>query len=213
MGPLPVQQVPLIKDPYDIAANTMVFAKEIVRKYFLLWYWASYTAIRGFGFEFAMALFAALVCMFIGCITYGIVKAREERRKAKGLPPGVAWQPPTVPAPAGSPQLATSAAGPASIAAHSPPAHMNPAWIPPPAISAPPPKQAAPWLPPVNSPGPAVTTAVADPFVGNIVLGIYHVENCDWVEQISVKNRVGFSTGSEAVSHGFKPCRICSPAT
>jgi hypothetical protein len=34
-----------------------------------------------------------------------------------------------------------------------------------------------------------------------------------WVDRISTKNRVGFSTGSEAVSHGFKPCRICSPAT
>jgi len=78
--------------------------------------------------------------------------------------------------------------------------------------TAPPPAQTTPWTPPVNSPAPtAVTPVLSDPFVGNIVLGIYHVENCDWVDRISTKNRVGFATASEAVSHGFKPCRICSP--
>ena len=48
---------------------------------------------------------------------------------------------------------------------------------------------------------------------GNMVLGIFHMENCHWVDSISLKNRVGFSTAAEATSHGFKPCRICSPAT
>ena len=206
--------VPLITDPYDVMGNTMVFAKEFVRKYFLLWYWASYTAVRGLGFDFAIALFVALVCMLVGCITYGCIKAREEMRRAKKLPPGVSWQPPTVvtSASASSSRLATSSPGPGLISAHSPPAHVNPAWIPPPAITAPPPAQTTPWTPPVNSPAPtAVNPVLSDPFIGNIVLGIYHVENCDWVDRISTKNRVGFATASEAVSHGFKPCRICSP--
>jgi methylphosphotriester-DNA--protein-cysteine methyltransferase len=57
-----------------------------------------------------------------------------------------------------------------------------------------------------------VSTGPSDPFVGNLVLGIYHAGHCDWVNRISTKNRVGFSTASEALSHGFKPCRICSPA-
>ncbi|HKG96782.1 MAG TPA: Ada metal-binding domain-containing protein, partial [Pyrinomonadaceae bacterium] len=56
------------------------------------------------------------------------------------------------------------------------------------------------------------STTASDPFIGNLVLGIYHVEHCDWVDQISTKNRVNFSTASEAISHGFKPCQICSPA-
>jgi hypothetical protein len=179
-----------IKDPHDLMGNTYIYGKEFVRKYFLLWYWASYTALRGFGFEFDVTLFAALVCMLIGCATYGIVKAREESRKAKNLPPGVKWQPPLV--------------GVSRVA-----------WQQPPAVTAPPPSQQFSMsLPQVSSSAPiSVTPAVSDPFVGNIVLGIYHVENCDWVDHISTKNRVGFATASEATSHGFKPCRICSPAT
>lgn len=51
------------------------------------------------------------------------------------------------------------------------------------------------------------------PIVGNRVLGIYHLENCDWVEQITAANMVTFASASEAVLHGYKACRICSPAT
>ena len=52
-----------------------------------------------------------------------------------------------------------------------------------------------------------------EPFIGNRVLGIYHVRNCDWVHQISAPNVVGFTSIAEAATHGYKPCRICSPAT
>lgn len=175
--------VPLIKDPYDVTRNAVVFSKEFVRKYFLLWYWASYTALRGFGFDFVVALFAAMVCMVIGGLTYGVVKAQDEARKAKKLGPGK-WQPPTISAPPPAQQFSLS---------------FTPQITPPPAPATPPPS--------------AVTPNLSDPFVGNIVLGIYHVESCNWVDRISTKNRVGFSTASEAQSHGFKPCRICSPAT
>ena len=205
--------IPLITDPHDVLANAVTFSKEFLRKYFLLWYWASYTAMRGLGFDFEIALLGALICMVVGCLVYGGVKAEEESRKAKKLGPGM-WQPPTIPGPAASSSFATSSTAATAISAHTPPAHVKPTWTPPPAISAPPPVQATPWMPPVNfSPTSAVTPTISDPFVGNIVLGIYHVENCDWVDHISTKNRVGFSTASEALSHGFKPCRICSPAT
>jgi predicted Ser/Thr protein kinase len=58
-------------------------------------------------------------------------------------------------------------------------------------------------------PAPAKPT---QPIVGNRVLGIYHVENCDWVDQITAANMVSFASASEAASHGYKACRICSPA-
>ena len=51
------------------------------------------------------------------------------------------------------------------------------------------------------------------PIVGNRVLGIYHLEDCDWVEQITAANTVTFASASEAASHGYKACRICSPVT
>ena len=175
--------VPLIKDPNDVMANAVTFSKEFLRKYFLLWYWASYTAMRGLGFDFGIALLGALICMVVGCLVYGAVKAEEEWRKAKNLGPG-RWQPPTIPGPPPAQQFSLS---------------LTPQVITP--------------LPPATPPPSAVTPTISDPFVGNIVLGIYHVENCDWVDHISTKNRVGFSTASEALSHGFKPCRICSPAT
>jgi hypothetical protein len=67
------------------------------------------------------------------------------------------------------------------------------------------------WSPHVSLPLSPSNTGV-EPFVGNLVLGIYHVQDCDWVTKISDKNRVGFGTSSEAISHGFKPCRICWPS-
>ena len=92
-----------------------------------------------------------------------------------------------------------------------------PAWQQQPSISGPPPgPQTHSWnVQPLPPPPPATfpATSAVDPFVGNMVLGIFHLENCHWVDSISVKNRVGFSTVAEAQSHGFKPCRICSPAT
>lgn len=176
-----------ITDPHDIDRNAIIFSKEFMRKYFLIWYWASYTLFRGIGFDFGVSLFVALICMIIGCVTFGIVRALDESQKAKGLgTPGSGWLPPA---------LST----PATISAPPPPQHFSISLTP----------QVNPPTPPPS----AVTPTISDPFVGNIVLGIYHLENCDWVNQISAKNRVGFSTASEAVSHGFKPCRICSPAT
>ena len=49
------------------------------------------------------------------------------------------------------------------------------------------------------------------PLVGNRVLGIYHLPDCNWVTQISQPNLVSFSGAPDATSHGYKPCRICSP--
>ena len=49
------------------------------------------------------------------------------------------------------------------------------------------------------------------PLLGNRVLGIYHLPDCDWVTQITTPNLVSFTTSSDATTHGYKPCRICSP--
>ena len=83
-----------------------------------------------------------------------------------------------------------------------------------PAVAPPLPNSPPSWNPQVSLPSPpaSVISSASDPFVGNRVLGIYHLKKCDWADRISAKNRVGFSSAYEAASHGFKPCRICSPA-
>jgi hypothetical protein len=168
-----------IKDPHDVLGNTITFSKEFIRKYFLVWYWGAYILLKFVGFSFFLSVFAALMCLALGCLTFGLVRAIDESMKAKR-------------------------------------ASLNPLPTLPLIGASPPDPQAQfprSWKPQVNLPPvpTVVTPAMTDPFVGNLVLGIYHLENCHWVNRITTKNRVGFATSSEAIQHGFKPCRICSP--
>ena len=55
----------------------------------------------------------------------------------------------------------------------------------------------------------SITTA--DPIIGNTALSIYHLTNCEWVNRILSKNRITFTSSSEASLAGYKPCRVCSP--
>jgi len=168
-----------LKDPQNVLGNTITFSTEFVRKYFLVWYWGAYILLKFIGFGFFLSVLAALVCLALGCLTFGFVRAIDESLKAKR-------------------------------------ASLNPAPQQPLMAAAPPDQQGyfrQTWKPQVNlPPAPTVVApATTDPFVGNLVLGIYHLENCHWVNRITNKNRVGFATSSEAIQHGFKPCRICSP--
>ena len=180
-GGSPAAAAPVL-DPTDVFGNTFYFSKEFLKKYFLIWYWAAYILLKFLGFDFIVSLFAATVCLTIGCLTFGLVRAVDESVKAKRAKLNLKWQ-----------QQPTFGA-PQSLGQQS---------LPVPAASNP----LANVLPP-----PVFYTGPSDPFVGNLVLGIYHHDTCDWVNRISSKNRVGFSSSSEATSHGFKPCRICSPA-
>lgn len=169
----------IVRDPTDVFGNTIFFSKEFLRKYFLIWYWAAYVLLKFLGFDFLVSLFAATVCLTIGCLSFGLVRAVDESVKAKKARLNAKW-------------------------------HQQPTFAAPSSMS----QQSLPgsWNPQGNLPTAVVRTSSTDPIVGNLVLGIYHLDTCDWVDRISSKNRVGFSTASEAVSHGFKPCRICSPA-
>ena len=170
----PPAATPVIGDPNDVLQNSIVFAKEFLKKYFLVWYWGSYLMLNFLGFEFLVSLFVGLILLTITCMVVGLVRAIDVALKAPG-PGAIAG---AQPAPVLPPQ-APHASGMGS------------------------------WNPRVSLPPPR--TGSSDPFIGNLVLGIYHLENCDWVGRISVKNRVGFASSTEAISHGFKPCHICSP--
>ena len=179
-------QKPAVRNPFAVAENTFHFSKEFLRRYFLIWYWAAYILLDFLGFDFFVSIFVALVILMVACFGFGLVRAIDEALKASTGNSQI---------PAGSRQLYQPAVATA-------PPRPGPPSIP---VS---------WnshtaLPPPPAP---LITSVPDPFVGNRVLGIFHLETCDWVDRISAKNRVGFSTASEAASHGFKPCRICSPA-
>ena len=168
--PVPVSS----RDPNDVLGNTYFYSKEFVKKYFLIWYWATYIMLNFIGFDFVVSFVVALVCLAIGSITYGLYKSIDEGVKARRARLSSSWH-----------QTVTIA----------------------------PPSGPGSWHPMVTLPPPSGARGSSNAFVGNLVLGIYHLENCDWVERISSKNRVGFSSASEAILHGFKPCRICSPAT
>jgi hypothetical protein len=165
-----------LKNPQAILENTLLFSKEFMRRYFLAWYWAFYLLLKFFGFGFFLSIFAAMVCLAIGCFTFGLVRAIDESRKGTRPTLTAGWQHGSVAAPPPPPQ-----------------SHLPASW------------NAQPGLP------PKAAADASDPFVGNLVLGIFHLETCHWVDTISLKNRVGFSTAAEAKAHGFKPCRICSP--
>ena len=166
-----------VHDPNDWWRNTIFFSREFLRKYFLLWYWAAYLLLNFLGVHFLFGLVVAFVCLSVGCLTYGFVRAFDELVKARGSNPVTRGQPPSILVPQPPPQSLSSS-----------------------------------WSPHVTLPVPSFNTTASEPLVGNLMLGIYHAGNCDWVGLISTKNRVNFSTASEAISHGFKPCQVCSPA-
>ena len=167
----------VVHDLQDVFQNTIDFSREFARRYYLIWTWGAFILLKFIGIGSLLALFIALVCVVIGCVTFGLVRAVDEQRNARQPAFFPSWQPTAI----GAPRDAQLPA----------PNSWNPS------VSTP------PTLPPAGN--------QVEPFVGNLVLGIYHQENCDWVNRISIKNRVGFSSPSEALSHGFKPCQICSP--
>jgi hypothetical protein len=162
--------VPTVANPSDVMQNTIFFSKEFVRKYLAAWYWAVFILLQLVGLDFFQSFFVACICLSLGCVAYGLVRAIDEALKAN-----------------------VAASQQQSVIAAPPPSRL-------------------PWNPRVTPPPSVANTGTSDPIVANLVLGIYHLENCDWVDRISTKNRVGFSTALEATSHGFKPCHICSPA-
>jgi len=48
-------------------------------------------------------------------------------------------------------------------------------------------------------------------FVGSIKSDVFHYLNCSYVKKIKAANKIYFSSYDEAVSKGYKPCKICKP--
>lgn len=50
-------------------------------------------------------------------------------------------------------------------------------------------------------------------YVGSVNSNIYHYNNCQWAYRIYSSNRIEFSTVQDALSWGYRPCRVCYPPT
>ena len=182
---------PLVRrNPDAIGRNSLYFAKEFFRGHFFWWYWGVYVLFQFGGLGAGLSLLAAVLCVTIACLTYGLFRALEESRAAQRLNP--------------APQR--TGALPPIAARHNPVSWQSATALPPlqhqPLSSQ---QQSLPLTPSSAAMSP-------EPLIGNRVLGIYHQRHCDWVHQISAANVVGFKSQTEASSHGYKPCRICSPA-
>ena len=171
-----------IRDPNEVFRNTAIFAREFLRRTFIWWYWGVYLSFILMGLDFSYSIFLAVFCLGLVSLTYGAIRARELAREAHQAKLSL-----TNPFPANAfPAIsAPSLKAPAShqVTARSSTAH----------------------------PLPPVSITANDPIVANQVLSIYHYHNCPWVDQISPKNRVGFASLAEALSAGYKPCRVCAP--
>ena len=106
-------------------------------------------AAEAFGFSFFLSIRAGTGSAN-RLLTFGLVRAVDESRKARGL-----WR------------LVGS----------------TPQCAPPPA----PPQFPASWNAQPGLPPTATANAASDQFIGNLVLGIFHLAACHWVDTISLK--------------------------
>jgi hypothetical protein len=82
-----------ITDPKAVWKNTPKYAREMLGKTFLWWYWGIYLFLKIFGLDLIPAFLFAVVSVLLFCFALGFVKARELARKAqasgaKNLPVG-----------------------------------------------------------------------------------------------------------------------------
>jgi serine/threonine protein kinase len=168
--PAPPYGPPSVTDPTAIWKNTPKFAKDMLGKTFIWWYWGIYVFLKIFGLDFIPAFALAILTLIIFCFTWGFIRSQElARRTLRG---------------GGT---------------------TNPNGVLP-GSSAPTVIKTIPQ--PRRTP---VSITSADPIIGNTALNIYHLTNCEWVNQIVNKNRITFPSSFEASVAGYKPCRVCSP--
>jgi Metal binding domain of Ada len=168
-------------DPARIGRNTIIHAREMLRRTFLWWYWGLYLGLNFFGMGFFYSLTLAVLSIAAVCLAYGFLRAWRESQAAAAQP---------------APQIIF----PPAAAAPAPAAPYLPSWY----------SGNAPLSPALSS-SPMRAASVLDAIIGSRTLGIYHLPGCAWVQSISQSNQVGFSSTTEATLAGYHPCRVCLP--
>jgi len=106
-----------VSDPMAVGANSLKFARELLGKTFLGWYWLFYVLLQILDLNFLISFAMALVTLALICLTYGFIRARQVARDA-ALAKSLTTQapaptPPSVSAPRPAPvSITASANGP-----------------------------------------------------------------------------------------------------
>jgi len=64
---------------------------------------------------------------------------------------------------------------------------------------------------PSSTPSPSPTQTTAANYIGNSNTKVFHRPTCKYVSQIAPEHIVYFSTREEAISAGYRPCKVCNP--
>ncbi|HEV7858307.1 MAG TPA: lipopolysaccharide core heptose(II) kinase RfaY [Pyrinomonadaceae bacterium] len=167
-------------DPTQVGRNALRYARELLGRTFLWWYWGLYFLLKILGMEYLYSLILTFFLVGMASLAYGFVRATQEAQDASAS---------TLPFTNPNPYL--------------PPTNATPSFNT---------GQYFP-LPSDGQPADALPTAATalNQIIGNSVLSIYHLPDCDWVAHISKNSRVDFDTVVEAVNAGYRPCRVCQP--
>lgn len=203
---------PVVRDPSDVAGNTLHHAKSVFgNSYGYIWWiplhnfllrpvWMAFGAGDTVGGMILTFIFIASL-LFL----YGFLRALKEAQTAQNAP-AIAGAAAGAPHAFGTPGGATplGAPTPASLFGPTPAPNRTPAQTPASAQR--------PAAPPTRPPDPAAPpNAVARPVVGNSALGIYHLPDCAWVAKITPKQRADFDSPDAASAARFRPCHVCKP--
>ena len=206
----PNAPAPIVRDPSDVAGNTLHHAKSVFgNSYGYIWWiplhnfmlrpvWQAFGAGDTVGGMLLTFIFIASV-LFL----YGFLRALKEAQSASNAP-AIAG------ASAGAPHAFGTPGGATPLGAPAPASLFGPTPTPTRAQTQTPASAQRPT--PTRTHAPAASpNAVARPVVGNSALGIYHLPDCEWVAKITPRQRADFDTPDSASAARFRPCHVCKP--
>ncbi|HEV7395152.1 MAG TPA: hypothetical protein VGN86_01475 [Pyrinomonadaceae bacterium] len=192
------------RDPADWLMNTGYFAKEFLRRTFIWWYWGIYICLKILGLDFFLSILLAVLCLVIGSLAYGFVRALDYAGTSQNPQLGISNQTTTLTYTT-KPKLPRPRPLGLDLPAPDPDANGNgqPRNSSGTTLTVAPPPNAA-----SSHYAPASITA-HEHIIGNSKLNIYHKDDCTWIDHIAQRDRIGFTSPATARAQGYKPCRVC----
>jgi hypothetical protein len=85
---------------------------------------------------------------------------------------------------------------------------ISPAKQPPTSTTPTPPR----WSPPSRPlPRTILSSQGGTPVIGSAIRNKYHRPSCEWARKMSTRNRIQFASAADALTRGYRPCRVCRP--